>query len=207
MQGEPQFFGANPFYYVRIHRCPKCNEETIKLLKCSFENNEIKEIDDSNLVTQIRPKSIHQPFPDYVPQSIRNDYEEACAIVELSPKASATLARRCLQGMIRDFWNVPGNTKGLLAKEIDALKGKIPETQWNAIDALRKIGNIGAHMEKDTNIIVDIDTGEAEKLIKLIELLIKQWYIARHEEEQLLSEIVAIKDEKEAERKPSNSPT
>ena len=34
-----------------------------------------------------------------IPQ-LMDDYEEACAIVNLSPKASATLSRRCLQGMI-----------------------------------------------------------------------------------------------------------
>ena len=42
-------------------------------------------------------------------------------------------------------------------------------------------------MEKDVNIIVEIDNGEAEKLIKLIELLMEKWYIARHDEEELLS--------------------
>lgn len=29
-------------------------------------------------------------------------------------------------------------------------------------DALRQLGNIGAHMEKDTDVIVDIDTDEAD---------------------------------------------
>ena len=38
--------------------------------------------------------------------------------------------------------------------------------------------------------------GEAEKLIKLIELLMEKWYIARHDEEELLNEIVEIRNEK-----------
>ena len=41
----------------------------------------------------------------------------------------------------------------------------------DAIDAVRKIGNIGAHMERDINLIVDIDPNEAAILIGLIELL------------------------------------
>lgn len=49
------------------------------------------------------PPSFAQVWPEYVPAPIRSDYEEACAIRDPSPKASATLARRCLQGMIRDF--------------------------------------------------------------------------------------------------------
>ncbi len=56
-------------------------------------------------------------------------------------------------------------------------------------------------MEKDTSTIVDIDPGEAEKLLMLIELLIEQWYAARHNEEDLYNNIVGINTEKEKERK------
>ena len=56
-------------------------------------------------------------------------------------------------------------------------------------------------MESDVNTIVDIDEGEAEKLEKLIELLMEKWYIARHDEEMLLQDITAISEEKQEERK------
>lgn len=36
-------------------------------------------------------------------------------------------------------------------------------------------------MEKDVNLIIDIDPGEARLLIELIESLIKEWYIDKHE--------------------------
>lgn len=137
-------------------------------------------------------------FPDYVPLPIRQDYTEACAIVSLSPKASATLSRRCLQGMIRDFWGI---SKPRLVDEINSLKDKIPAQQWRVIDGLRRIGNIGAHMENDINTIVDIDPDEANKLIKLIELLIEQWYINRHNQEQLYSDIINIDETKHKQRK------
>ena len=114
------------------------------------------------------------------------------------PKASATLARRCLQGMIHDFWDI--KEKNLNA-EITALKTHIPRMQWEAIDAVRKIGNIGAHMEKDVELMVDVDPGEAEKLLKVIELLFKNWYIAEHENQQLYAEIAQIAEDKENERK------
>lgn len=142
------------------------------------------------------PTSLAKQFPDYIPKAIKKDYEEAYSILSLSPKASATLSRRCLQGMIRDFWKVKVKS-GKLYDEINAIKDKISPAQWKAIDSLRSLGNIGAHMEKDVNIIVEIDDGEAEKLIKLIELLMEKWYIARHDEEELLSSIVEIKKEKD----------
>lgn len=131
-------------------------------------------------------------------RSIRSDYEEASAILYLSPKASATLSRRCLQGMIRDFFQI---TESNLYKEINAIKDKIPADQWAVLDGVRRIGNIGAYMEKDINLIVDIEPDEAQKLIKLIELLMQQWYIERHDQQQLYSDIIGIDQEKQAKRK------
>ena len=43
---------------------------------------------------------------------------------------------------------------------------------------VRKIGNIGAHMEADINVIVDVDRNEAQVLIELAELLFEEWYVA-----------------------------
>ena len=77
-------------------RCPNCGEYTIS---AKGKGSAVDDVD-----VTIRPKSIAYKFPDYIPQAIRSDYEEACSIVNLSPKASATLSRRCLQGMIRDFF-------------------------------------------------------------------------------------------------------
>ncbi|WP_413191475.1 DUF4145 domain-containing protein [Pararobbsia alpina] len=136
----------------------------------------------------MRPQSSAKPFPDYVPKPIIQDYEEACAIASLSPKASATLSRRCLQGVIRDFWGIQ---KSRLVDEIEALKEKIDPTTWQAIDSVRKIGNIGAHMERDINLIVDVDQNEAELLIKLIEVLIQEWYVHRYERQQHMEKVIA----------------
>lgn len=153
-------------------------------------------VKDANIA--IRPQSQARKYPDYIPLAIRSDYEEASAILYLSPKASATLSRRCLQGMIRDFFQI---TESNLYKEINAIKDKIPADQWAVLDGVRRIGNIGAYMEKDINLIVDIEPDEAQKLIKLIELLMQQWYIERHDQQQLYSDIIGIDQEKQAKRK------
>ena len=113
------------------------------------------------------PPSKAKAFPSYVPKPIIDDYQEACMILGGSAKASATLARRCLQGMIRNFWEVkrPEEHKGpwRLVEEIESIKDKVEPETWAAIDGVRKIGNIGAHMEKDINVIVEVDPEEAEK--------------------------------------------
>lgn len=153
---------------------------------------------------QLIPQSKAQSFPDYIPKAIKDDYNEACLIKDLSPKASATLARRCLQGIIRDFWKGKV-TPGRLADEIKQIKDKVEELTWQAIDAVRSVGNIGAHMEEDVNLIVDIEPNEAELLINLIETVLKDWYIARHERESRLKALAELGAEKEKARKPKTT--
>jgi hypothetical protein len=139
------------------------------------------------------PPSQAKVFPEYVPQAIRADYQEACLILDLSPKASATLSRRCLQGMIRHFWKVKGNN---LKEEIEAIKDEVEPLTWDAIDSVRNVGNIGAHMEKDINLIIDVEPEEAGLLIWLIEHLVKDWYINRHEREERLRALKGVGDAK-----------
>jgi hypothetical protein len=143
--------------------------------------------------------------PEYIPTALRGDYAEACSIKDLSPKASATLVRRCLQGMIRDFCGV---SKGTLGGEIDALRrklddGKAPEgvthASIDAIDAVRSIGAIGAHMEKDIDLIVDVEPGEAQLLIELVETLFAEWYVARHQRNKRFAAIQAVAAAKKQE--------
>ncbi len=180
-----------PHLELQIYRCPNdhCQKETII---ATGKNGYI----DGGVVN-IYPEAIFQNFPDYVPEAIRADYEEACIICKKSPKAAATLARRCLQGIIHDFWDI--HEKNLNA-EVTELKKHVPAAQWKAIDAVRSIGNIGAHMEHDVNMIVDVTPDEASALLKLIEHLIAKWYIDRHESEELYEGITAMGEEKQQSR-------
>lgn len=146
----------------------------------------------------IYPDKVIKQYPNYIPQQIREDYEEACKIADISPKAAATLARRCLQGILRDFYQV---TPRNLYNEIQAIKDRIDSNLFDTIDAVRQIGNIGAHMEKDANVIVDIEPEEAQQLIELIELLFDETYIRRHDREQRLLTIQKINADKQAIRK------
>ncbi|MBA3025726.1 MAG: DUF4145 domain-containing protein [Sulfurimonas sp.] len=180
---------------------PDCNKYTLEATlydSISTTNgikaNTAKLIKKWNLI----PSSKGKVFPDYIPTPILNDYNEACEIKDLSPKASATLARRCLQGIIRDFWKVKPT---ILAKEIEEIEDKIDPLIWQAIDAVRKVGNIGAHMEKDINLIVDVEPHEAELLINLIETVLDEWYIAKYKREQKLTAITALSKAKDEERK------
>ncbi len=177
---------------------PQCQKFTLTAqLKKSDEENKI--ISSNNKVVEnscdddktwsLIPPSNAKPFPSYIPEQIRADYQEACLIKELSPKASATLCRRCLQGIIRDCWKIQ---KPKLIDEIDAIKDKVDKLTWKAIDAVRRVGNIGAHMGKDVNLIADIEEKEVDLLIGLIETLLSDWYINRIEREDSLKAIINL---------------
>jgi hypothetical protein len=168
----------------------------------------------AKVIERIRmmPDSMAKPQPDYIPFALREDYSEACRIRELSPKASATLARRCLQGMIRDFCGIK---KSRLIDEIKALKeevekGNAPkgvsEESVEAIDHVRHVGNIGAHMEKDINLVVEVDPGEAQALIELIETLFDECYVQRHKREERLAKVKEISEGKKQQIEQLRNP-
>ncbi len=154
---------------------------------------------------RLLPDSIAKPQPDYIPEFVKKDYEEACKIAHLSPNASAVLARRCLQSMLRDFCKIKKST---LHKEIEELKKKVnersipgvTEESIRSIDSIRKMGNIGAHMEKPTGMLIDIEPNEAHLLIRLIEALFNDWYVTRYDRQQRLKNIQAMTTKKEQKK-------
>jgi hypothetical protein len=172
----------DPVITIYAHKCPNCEKETYTLIAKDNDGNL------SNTIPII-PNSLAKDYGDLVPAHIQEDYREAYNILHLSPKASATLSRRCIQGMIRDYWNISENT---LYQEIESIKPNLNKLQKEAIDVLRQIGNIGAHPNKDINMIIDINPKDAEKLIKLIEYFIEEWYIARFEHTRLLEEVKTL---------------
>ena len=169
--------------------CPNEECNRITLTAIMYEYKYVPHVwKKGEIIKQWRllPSSYAKVFPDYIPVALKNDYEESAAILELSPKASATLSRRCLQGIIRNFWGV---SKARLIDEINAIEDKVDPLTWKSIDSVRKVGNIGAHMEKDINLIIDVEPKEAYLLLELIELLFEEWYIHKHERELKLNAI------------------
>jgi hypothetical protein len=136
-----------------------------------------------------------------VPEPLVEDYREGWSILDLSPKSSAVLARRCAQGAIRDFCGI---SKDTLNQEIDELERRYEDGSLGtlapyvthellvAIDNVRKVGNIGAHMEKDVNKVIPIKHEEARLLLQLVGTLFTEWYQARSERETRLKKLVSV---------------
>jgi len=192
---------------IHVITCPNpdCKKLTLKIFLTDAINNErthwkwvAKKIYQE---WQLLPESEAIVLPEYIPEPIQQDYYEACRIRDLSPKASATLARRCLQGMIRDFFNI---SKSRLKDEIDAIEDKVDPDVFAAIEAVRNVGNIGAHMEKDINLIIDVESNEAQLLIELIEQLVEDWYVTRKGKQIRLAKITALAESKKEKKEKEN---
>lgn len=124
----------------------------------------------------VPPSRAVQWNDDQVPRFVISDFAEACLTETVSPKASATLSRRCLQSILRDFYQVaPRN----LAQEIAAVRDRVSDDLWITFEALREIGNVGAHPERDPAIIVEVEAEEATEMIDLLEIVIHETYIDR----------------------------
>lgn len=193
-------YAKTKFGNLHVYSCvdvcpnPECKEFTYSTTVSTIKYINGQNMPDQQLESWInRPQGVVKIFPDYIPKAVLSDYKEAALIKDLSPKASATLSRRCLQGMIRDFWSVKEKN---LFEEIKAIEDKVDTDTWNAIDAIRSIGNIGAHMEKDIDVIIDVDGDEAGLLISLIETLLKDWYVERENRRLRSQMIIAAAAEK-----------
>jgi len=109
--------------------------------------------------------------------------------------------------MIRNFCGISRST---LAQEIAELKKavdtgtaprQVSDESVEAIDSVRSIGNIGAHFERDIDLIIEVDDGEALRLVSLIELLFEEWYVARFDRVRRLGEVRETGLAKTAERR------
>jgi hypothetical protein len=164
-----------------IHEiCPACREIIIWTASKPIEkpyDQEVHYYQSDNLVL-VHPLSRSRPAPSEVPPEIKRDFEESALIIDLSPKASAALSRRCLQAILeRDA----GVKHGNLNNEIDELLAKkiLPSHIAVNLDAVRIIGNFSAHPIKSTSSgeIVDVEPDEAEWNLEVIESLFDYYYV------------------------------
>jgi hypothetical protein len=136
---------------------------------------------------------VGRPLSKYAPNVIKQDYEEACMIRDISPKAAATLCRRALQGMVRDYWVI---SKRTLAEELKEIEQRCDADLYGALMSLKGIGNIGAHPERDINLIIDVEPGEVDELLELLRILDAEWYVSREARKERLAGVVKLGNDK-----------
>ena len=118
---------------------------------------------------EVPPKSFDSPD---VPDTYLQEFNEAAAVLRVSAKASAALSRRILQRLLKEHLNLSNNSLAAQIRDFIKLPG-VPSYLVEAVDAIRNIGNIAAYPQKDKNTgaIVDVEPGEAEWILEVIEQL------------------------------------
>ena len=162
--------------------CPACHKFVLHLQNGSpvtSQNGVIVGLEPPVTEILVRPAgSMRPPCPAEVPSRFADDYREACLVLPVSPKSAAALARRCLQHLLRDVARVkPGNLADEIQQVLDS--AKLPSHLMESIDAIRNIGNFAAHpmKSKATGEILDVEPGEAEWNLDVIESLFDFYFV------------------------------
>jgi len=160
--------------------CPACKNPTITLVQLRWEQGAHKGM-FLNAFRAYPPNTFRKPTPAEVPPDIKDDYEEACKVLPLSPKASAALSRRCLQAILQEH----GYTQRDLVQQVDALLNEtdptkaIPTALRQTVDVIRNFGNFSAHRITDqtTLQIIPVEPEEAEWCLNILEDMFDHYYV------------------------------
>ena len=107
-----------------------------------------------------------RPHPE-MPDDVRADYEEARAIVSLSPRGACALLRLATQKLADDL--VPGSGN-LDAKIATLVSEGVAAQVAQALDALRVVGNNAVH---PSAMILDDDVETATALFECLNVIVE----------------------------------
>lgn len=110
--------------------------------------------------------------PD-VPEPYRRDFEEAAAILAVSPRMSAVLSRRILADLLEEF---AGEDNYRLSNRVENFTKDSghPRRVRENVNILRSIADFGAHTKRDKDdqaVILDVTSEEAEWTLGVVERL------------------------------------
>lgn len=155
--------------------CPECGRPIVGVTQIIPPNQPGQPLD-----SLLWPDTGARPVPIEVEQKSPNlaeDFREASCVFPKSKKASAALSRRCLQFILREE---AGTKSKDLSAQINEVLDRLPSELASNVDAIRHVGNFAAHPIKSTNSgeIVEVEEGEAEWLLDVLEELFDFYYVA-----------------------------
>lgn len=164
------------YWAIRGTKCPKCKRFEFRLAFHSHATSLEGMLNaEASGERQIYPTSSRR-LPPEVPSDYRSDFDEAAAVLSISPRASAALSRRALQRLIRDKIG----KKNTLADEITALldSNMLPSSLRETVDMVRHLGNFGAHPVTDAaGVLLDVEEGEADLMLEILSDLFDFYFV------------------------------
>ena len=184
---------GDPIASVEVGFCPECNEPIIDLeigVITGFYPGGSPEWEARSKERIFPVHTSIQKLDGMVPQKYADQYYESCRVLPISPKASATLSRYLLQMILHEELGI---TKRNLEEEIKELEKKeiVSAALVKMLQVFRKIANFGAHPKKSTNSneIVEIEKGEAEIMLDLLQELFECIFVKPKQQEAFLESI------------------
>ena len=194
---DPYGNNSQTWQWKQMH-CPACHQIIIKIglyvwRQIYKELGWVWVSNSDNEFTAYPRVERRGSIGDGVPADLISDYEEACAVLLISPKASAALSRRVLQSILRDkgYWSRDLSRQiDLVLKEPDPRKGLPTDLQKN-VDAIRNFGNFSAHPLNDVTTlqVIDVEPEEAEWCLELVERLFDHYYVRPAADARRLAEL------------------
>lgn len=171
LEGEFGEIGA----VIEVGFCPECREPIVEMRYgtiCDYDSRTGMMFSTQHSI-QLFPKfNSMRKLNQIIPEQYSNNFKEAEQVLQISPKASATISRYLLQMVLHEELGIK---KRNLDDELKALENKsdIPTTLITMLQVMRKVANFGAHPKKSTNSaeIVDVEPHEAEVMLDLLEEL------------------------------------
>jgi len=180
--------------------CPSC-QELIVLVREGIYNEDLRQnkwLDKIISEEIVYPKNINiQKLAPEVPEKFASEFKEAAAVLSTSAKASAAISRRLLQKILHEKYQIKSKNLDKEIEEFISLES-LPSYISEAVDAIRNIGNFAAHPIKNTNTgeIVDVEPGEAEWLLEVLEALLDFAFVQpeklRKRKEELNSKLESL---------------
>ncbi|MBL8564503.1 MAG: DUF4145 domain-containing protein [Hyphomicrobiaceae bacterium] len=167
----------HPRYQLSVVVCAGCGSESLFVRRGGVEQGAFTLTDWHRRLYPVGRAT--RSFPNTTEGHVKA-YHEACAVLELSPAASACMSRRCLQGILAE----QGYRQKNLVQQIDAVlrepdnRKSLPASVHDAVDAIRHFGNFGAHPITDVTTLqlIEVEAGEADWCIDVVEELMDHYY-------------------------------
>ncbi len=195
---ENKHYGGNNIHQsypetvvLEFYKCPACGYVHIEV---EGVGNDVRD-----LRMKIRPNSYAKSFPG-ISANVKKIYEESCAVITFSPRASAALSRVCLETILLDKFGI----KGKLSKQIEEFDIKCSKHEIyinpdfiTALHGIREMGNGGLHPE----INIDVLPEEAQQILEVVEMFLQEVYVNEKIRKEKLEKVESMKEKVSFARK------
>jgi hypothetical protein len=209
----PTTDGSTPTPYQRGHLArgwveidwmicgnPECGELVIRMHETRptglwLEGEEGRTRDTTTESWWIRPRFGSRPLPKEVEEPFRTDYAEAAALLDVSPRMAAVLARRIVGDLLKKYANAKHWSLAARIRSFVAESGH-PSGLTSNLEHLREIADFGAHtqeveLEREDGelevLIIDADRVDAEWTLDLIDRMFDYFIVQPARDEAMKS--------------------